>query len=673
MKNGFLTGGCDRQPTRIILALCFVCVLALWHGPATAEEFRPSCIPVVYLHIDGGQSEVDKMNESDDHSYNCTGTMDLQVPEGYEGQSSLTGLKLEYIRGRGNTTWRADKKPYKIKFAKKQNFHGFGANKHWVLLANYYDGSLLRNRLTMWLGEQLGLDYTPQGFPVDVVMNGDYIGSYYLFEQVRIGSGRIEIDELTADDKDTPVIYGGYLLGVYSDLDEDTLEADVFTTAHDVALVNDTPSFAVEDEGYDNPQQMNYIRGYVQRTDDAIFAEDGKNADGEHYSDLIDVQSVVDYWLIQEVSANQDGMGTPSSYLYKPRFDDQGNEGMLYFGPLWDFDLAWGNHMYQREVDVTGFNHALFGWLDELRQRPGFASKLKQRWKDIDRLLDQVTRSGGLLDQWKDELDTSWNQDHAMYGTYDPDWEISDEPLNRTFWEEIERLRSWIDGRRDWINANLDLISKVFCTITTQGEGIETNVLSFYREANVDTEYYLGKPEREGYAFDGWFDEDGEPAPEYLTLLKDMVYTARFSRLAPADPTDYDDVAVPSDTFTFKKVWQGGAGDDIDFTLYRQGGSVYRHGFNRKTVSRTEWQYDAWFESPIACYVIEAPVAGYQTRYVNVGVYADVTDRCCNGGTIVNYRVPKTGDESQPVLWLLCILAGGLMVLLACGKARHRG
>ncbi len=653
----------------LLLIMCLAGMISLC-GTALAEDFRSNGIPVLYLHIDGGQEAIDQMNQSEDHSYTCTGTADLTVPAGYDGQASVTGLAMEYIRGRGNTTWRESKKPYKIKFAKKQDFFNMGANKHWVLLANYYDNSLLRNRLTFWLGQQLGLAYTPESIPVDVVMNGVYLGSYCLSEQVRIGKARIDIDELTEDVTDEPDIFGGYLLAVYSDLSETTPEADVFTTTHDVALVNDTPSFAVDDEGYDNPQQMNYIRNYVQRTDDAIFAEDGRNSGGEHYSRLIDVQSVIDYWWIQEASSNQDGMGTPSSYLYKPRFDDQGNEGPLYFGPLWDFDLSWGNHLYQRDVEVTGFNHALFGWTDQLRQRPEFAKQLKERWKRIDQLLDQVTRSGGLLDQWKKELKDSWEDDFALWGTYDPEWEISDEPLVRSFEEETERLQTWIEGRRAWITAHLDEVGIVFCTITAQGEGLETRTIQFHRDSDVDMEYYLGVPEREGYTFEGWFDEDGNPAPEFLRITRDMVYTARFSKAA-ADPSNYDDVAVPSDTFTFKKVWRGGHKDSIDFKLYRQGGTIYHHAFDKKITSSTEWQYDAWFGSPIACYVIEEPVAGYSTRYENVGVYADVTDRCCDGGTIVNYRVPKTGDEAQPILWLICMLAGCAIVAIVLKKGRQ--
>ena len=120
----------------------------------------------------------------------------------------------------------------------------------------------------------------------------------------------------------------------------------------------------------------------------------------------------------------------------------------------------------------------------------------------------------------------------------------------------------------------------------------------------------------------------------------------------------FDDVAVPSDSFTFKKIWEGDSENSIDFTLYKQGGEAYHHGFDKKIISKSEWQYNAWFSSPVACYVIEKPVEGYITRYKNVGVYAEITDRCCDGGTIINKKIPKTGDSSQLGLWMGMVLLG---------------
>lgn len=91
-------------------------------------DFQPGNLPVVYIHIDGGDEEVQKMNESEDHSYRCTGLVDLYVPDGYQSavlgtsSESLSGLKMEYIRGRGNSSWGADKKPYKSSFPRAGTF-----------------------------------------------------------------------------------------------------------------------------------------------------------------------------------------------------------------------------------------------------------------------------------------------------------------------------------------------------------------------------------------------------------------------------------------------------------------------------------------------------------------------------------------------------------------------
>ena len=132
------------------------------------------------------------------------------------------------------------------------------------------------------------------------------------------------------------------------------------------------------------------------------------------------------------------------------------------------------------------------------------------------------------------------------------------------------------------------------------------------------------------------------------------------------DLTKFEDVAVASDSFTFKVFWQDGSDKNIDFTLYRKGGTVYSHGFDKKKLGSGEWQYSAWFSSPEACYIIEKPMEGYQIRYENVGVYAQVTDRCCDGGAITIYKVPKTGDTANLALWMGMVLVGAVTL---CGVA----
>lgn len=125
--------------------------------------------------------------------------------------------------------------------------------------------------------------------------------------------------------------------------------------------------------------------------------------------------------------------------------------------------------------------------------------------------------------------------------------------------------------------------------------------------------------------------------------------------------------------FTFTKIWQGDHEDSIDWVFYNPDGTVAHKKFNKKIVSDTEWRYEAWFPTRAEYYLIETVPEGYQARYENVGAHAEETDRCYNGGTIINYKIPKTGDDSHPALWIALAALGavGLGALAIC-VARDR-
>ena len=141
----------------------------------------------------------------------------------------------------------------------------------------------------------------------------------------------------------------------------------------------------------------------------------------------------------------------------------------------------------------------------------------------------------------------------------------------------------------------------------------------------------------------------------------------------PVSPAPY----VPDDSgynfrFTFSKLWQGDHEDSIDWVLYNPDGTVAHKKFNKKIVSETEWRYEAWFASGADYYIIENVPAGYRVRYENVGEHASETDRCYNGGTIINYKLPKTGDDANLTLWLGCVLAGLTIVSFAAYAEKRK-
>lgn len=506
-----------------ILPAVLAALLALCFAAAFAEEaaFTPADMPVVYIQIDGGQAETEKMNTSEDHSYRCSGTVDIAVPEGYGArfgergsQESVQGLRLQYIRGRGNGTWNMAKLPYKIKLAEKQDLFGMGEGKQWVLLANYFDNSLLRNWLTEWVGEQAGLEYTPQGVFVDVVMNGEYLGCYYLCEQVRRGKNSVAIEELKAEDTELPQIQGGYLLEFSPD---DWDSPDEFETTRGVRFGNMDPSFNPTDGGYDNAAQRDYIRGFVQQAEDAVFARDGS------YTGYIDAVSLADYWWIMEFSANGDAFRTDSAHLYKKRAEADGTEGKLHFGPLWDFDDAWGCSMPE-VVQTIGFNNTYFLWIDELRTQPEFLELLKERWQVLDTKLEELTAEGGALDRMAETLQDAWARDDARWHASHAE---DGTDAGRNFEEEIALIRDYITLRRAWINENMDRLGLITFTLTVRGEGMEEETYDISCDTYVDL-YMLEVQPPEGKELAGFELEDETPAVDFLLMDRDITLTVIF-------------------------------------------------------------------------------------------------------------------------------------------------
>ena len=516
-------------------------------------EFCVTEIPVMYFHIDESEGTIEAMNSSADHSVECYGNVDLKVPESfssdttfrdeYDQQGSMTGIELEYIRGRGNSTWGMDKNPYKVKFDKKQNLFGFGKNKNWVLLANRYDNSLVRNRMTYWLGQQLGMEYTPQCVPVEVVMNGTYYGSYLLCEQIRIGEGRIEIDDL--DDVDGPLLTdsfiktGGYLLSMaYGDDEEDK---KAFMTDEYMQFYIESPDenilkYYIENEG-DEAQRLfyNFITDFVKKVENAIM---GKSSGTVDYKDLMDMDAAVDYWWVQEFSQNADAYNTGSTYLYKKR-DSADKQEKLYWGPLWDFDYAaWGDLMYDEEP--SGSLHTTgTAWVYRLLLDSDFVERVRARWsadwpgdtrngKHLRDLLEEITREGGLLDKYEKQLAMSYCYDHEKYGPFES--EITE------YSGEIDQLREWIKARSAAVDKSVSKLNDDLHIVTfvVNGEVV-------YEETVMDGDYLTkipDAPDKDGYYFNGWADKKGKIYDYECEIKTDLELTPQYIKDSDiAEPT----------------------------------------------------------------------------------------------------------------------------------------
>ena len=171
-------------------------------------------------------------------------------------------------------------------------------------------------------------------------------------------------------------------------------------------------------------------------------------------------------------------------------------------------------------------------------------------------------------------------------------------------------------------------------------------------------------PTREDYRFLYWKGSEYQPGDSY-TVTGDHTFVAQWEKIPPEPPYDF--------RFVFTKKWSGSTEDSINWTLYNPDGSIRHKKFNKKIISDTEWRYEAGFETAADYYIIEEVPEGYHVRYENVGAHAGETDRCYNGGTIINYRIPKTGDNAPLLLWSAGVLLGTAGMLGLVFRRRLRG
>lgn len=343
------------------------------------------------------------------------------------------------IRGRGNTTWLLmPKKPYRLRLTSSASLLSMPASRHWVLLANYSDKTLMRNDVTFELSRKVGMEYTPRSQFVDLEVNGSYDGVYQLVEHVRIGPDRVNIPELRVTDTSATAITGGYLMEVDERRGEDfcfnsTVTLMVFCLSNPETL-ND-PAWA---------KHRAYITGFIRQVDNALSSPDFANP-VTGYAAYLDVESAIRYYLVNEYFRNVDGNLRLSTYLYKPR------GGKLAFGPVWDFDLAIGNVNYDNADRTDGWHIRTAPWFTRLFQDPAFATRVKARWQQM--------ASDGTLTRFDDYIqDRRWYLSKVQQRNFQrwpilATWVWPNRVVTGSYNGEVAAMQDWLWQRRLWMDA----------------------------------------------------------------------------------------------------------------------------------------------------------------------------------------------------------------------------
>lgn len=298
------------------------------------------------------------------------------------------------IRERGNYSREFPKKPWKIKFDKKQNILDAPAKaKKWTLINNYGDKTLMRNMLAFDVARKMGMEYVPYCAPVDVVLNGEYKGCYQLCDQVEVGEGRVEIEEMDSDDVEGDALTGGYFVEVDAYAEDEPVW---FQTDHYYLPI--TVKSPDEDEIVE--AQLLYIKDYFNNLEGLM--KDTSPITG--YRTVFDNESFIQHMLVNEVAGNTDAYW--SVFMYKKR-----NNPIIYTGPVWDFDLGFNNDF--RTYPVTQRSGNGFLWDSGLASAAGNMRYFAQRILTKDPSTEQeilavwkAARENGLTAEWlQDKVD----------------------------------------------------------------------------------------------------------------------------------------------------------------------------------------------------------------------------------------------------------------------------
>lgn len=423
-------------------------------------------IPAVFIETESGTS--DQINS--DKNIKEPGTIKVLEPDG----SFSLEHSLEYIKGRGNTSYTEfDKKPYQIKLTQDAPFLDMEPGKKWVFVSNSADSSLIRNALSRSLAGHLNLPQSEEGTFVDLYVNKEYVGNYYVVEKIEIQENRLLLSDLqkatehenetedlstyetawtdTTKAKQIPNdpedITGGYL--IERDFDNRFLKEVEINESYFITEAKEC--FIVRDPEYTSEAQIAYIDSYVQSVENAILSAEGiDGTTGKSYQDLIDVDSFVRKYLLEEVTANYDG-GVASSYFYK---DSDTIDGRLYAGPVWDYDVSWGNSpAYLGQISTSPERLSRLAshsdssvWFQSLYHKPEVYEKIVSCYAqeispyltlladEILPMLDEITAASAAMDQVR------WEDQYARNG-YSGDRS-----------EQITFITNYIKARKDFLD-----------------------------------------------------------------------------------------------------------------------------------------------------------------------------------------------------------------------------
>ena len=442
----------------------FLAALCLLSSSSQAQvDFTSSNLPIIVINTDGAEIvDEPKINVFMGVINNPPGQRN-NLTDPFTDYQGTIGIEI-----RGATSQSFPKKQYSVELRDPDGkdtavvLLGMPKEADWVLNAPYADKSLMRNILTYQLSRDLG-HYAPRTKLCEVVLNGDYQGVYVLIERIKRDKNRVDIAKLKDDEISEDDLTGGYIIKIDRDTEGNE---DGWRSTYDPPYRqrdNQRIYFRYDYPDTDEiaPEQKTYIQNYVKAFEDALASDDFADP-VKGYAPYIDVNSFIDYFIVNEVSKNIDAYRL-STFMHKQKDSDGGK---LVMGPLWDYNFSFGSVEFcvengGPESFAIDFSKTCPGdfwlapfWWERLLEDPAYSERLAVRWAELRadqlstaRILERIDSVAALVDEAQARNFTRW----PILGV-----DVWPNPYTgETYQEELDYLKNWTTQRLTWLDENL--------------------------------------------------------------------------------------------------------------------------------------------------------------------------------------------------------------------------
>ena len=451
----------------LILAVIWNC------SPVYADQitidFTSSNLPIVKINTNGREIPPDNPR--------ITAEMGI-IYNGIDKRNSVSDPPNNYsgrirIETRGHTSAGWAKKQYALETINEDGSNrnvsllGLPEENDWILNGPYYDRSFIRNVLVYKLARDMGW-YAPRTKYCELVLNDEYRGIYILMEKIKQDKNRVNISKLKPDDISGDELTGGYIVKIDN-------------KPWNPGFSSKYPRYKVTWEKvryqYYDPkapemvqEQKDYIESFILEFED-VMTDDNYADPQEGYPKYINVESFVDYFILNELSKTVDAY-LLSAFFYKDR-DSKG--GKLTAGPVWDYNVSFGNAAHYNSENVTGWiladlieevTYGIFQvpfWWPKLVTEPAFTGRIINRWWELREDVLDIDNLHRYIDELADTLDEAQERNFKIWiGPGDPKapgdgYFPPSDPIDdfETYQDEIDYLKSWVERRILWIDETL--------------------------------------------------------------------------------------------------------------------------------------------------------------------------------------------------------------------------